>query len=87
MNFQEDVTSLKNRIDTIGSIGELRAYLLEKNLKLIVTLLSTGFTCMDWDITQRQVSGVLELGVQMRLSKLVDDDVLLETRFYVCNNN
>ena len=82
MTFHEDVTSLKNHIDAIGSIGELRTYLLEKNLKLIVTLLSTGFTCMDWNITQRQVSGVLELGVQMRLSKLVDGDVLLETRFY-----
>lgn len=82
MTFQEDVTSLKNQIDDIGSIGELRTYLLEKNLKLVVTFLSTGFTSMDWDITQRQVSGILELGVQMRLSKLVDDDVLLETRFY-----
>ena len=26
MTFQEDVTGLKNRIDTIGSIGELRTY-------------------------------------------------------------
>jgi hypothetical protein len=82
MTFQEDVTILKNHIDAISSIGELRTYLLEKKLKLVVTLLSTGFTCMDWNITQRQVSGVLELGVQMRLSKLVDDEVLLETRFY-----
>jgi len=82
MTFQEDVTSLKNHIDELGSIGQLRTFLLEKNLKLVVTLLSTGFTCMDWDITQRQVSGILEIGVQMRLSKLAHDDVLLETRFY-----
>jgi hypothetical protein len=36
MTFQEDVTSLKNHIDAIGSIGELRTHLLEKNLKLVV---------------------------------------------------
>jgi len=37
---------------------------------------------MKWDITQKQVAGVLELGMQMRLSKIANDDVLLETRFY-----
>lgn len=82
MAFNEDVTSLKNHIDEIGSIGQLRTFLLEKNLKLVVTILSTGFTCMEWDITQRQVAGILELGMQIRLSKLKNDDVLLETRFY-----
>ncbi|MCB1068670.1 MAG: hypothetical protein KDK56_10870, partial [Simkania sp.] len=39
-------------------------------------------TCMEWDITQKQVSGILELGMQIRLSKIANDDVLLETRLY-----
>ena len=30
-----------------------------KKLKLVITILSTGFTCLDWDITQRQVAGIL----------------------------
>lgn len=82
MSFHEDVTILKNHIDEISSISQLRAFLLEKDLKLVVTILSTGFTCMEWDISQRQVAGILELGMQMRLSKLINEDVLLETRFY-----
>ncbi len=82
MAFHENVTSLKNHIDEISSIGQLRAFLLEKNLRLVVTILSTRFTCMEWDITQKQAAGILELGVQIRLSKIANDDVLLETRFY-----
>lgn len=82
MPFHEDVTALKNHIDNIHSIGQLRTFLLEKNFKLVITILSTGFTCMEWDITQRDVAGVLELGMQMRLSKIENDDILLETRFY-----
>ena len=82
MAFHEGITSLKNHIDEIASIGQLRAFLIEKNLRLVVTILSTGFTCMEWDITQKQVSGILELGMQIRLSKIANDDVLLETRLY-----
>lgn len=81
MSFDDDITSLKNQINNINSIGSLRTFLLEKNLKLVVTLLSTGFTCMEWNITQRQVAGVLELGMQMRLSSLINENLLLETRF------
>ena len=81
MAFHENVKVLKERIEEISSIGQLRTFLLEKDLKLIVTIVSMGFTCIDWDITQRQVSGILELGMQIGLSNLQGDDVLLETRF------
>jgi hypothetical protein len=81
MAFHENVKSLKEHIDELTSIGQLKTFLLEKDLKLIVTIVSTGFACMDWNITERQVSGILELGMQMRLSNLQNDDVLLETRF------
>ena len=82
MALYKDVTSLKNHIDEIETIGQLRTFFLKKNLKLVVTILSTGFTCMDWDITQRQVAGILELGLKMKISKFVGDEILLETQFY-----
>ena len=81
MTFHENVKALKEHIDEITSIGQLKTFLVEKDLKLIVKIVSTGFTCMDWNISERQVSGILELGMQTRLSSLQNDDVLFETRF------
>lgn len=82
MVFKEDIADLKRYVSQIESIGQLREFLIEKKLKLVVTILSTGFTCMDWDITQRQVAGILELGLKIKISKLVGDEILLETQFY-----
>ena len=82
MVFKEDIADLKRYVSQIESIGQLREFLIEKKLKLVVTILSTGFTCMDWDITQRQVAGILELGLKMKISKFVGDEILLETQFY-----
>ena len=82
MIFNEEITDLKQHVGQIQSIGQLQKHLLEKNLKLVVTILSTGFTCMDWDITQGEVAGILELGIQIKLSRLEGDEILLETQFW-----
>lgn len=80
MTFHENITFLKNQMDGIESFEQLRSVLLEKNLKLVITLSSDGITNFDWDVTQKKVAGILRLGMLLRLSKLKGDDILLETR-------
>jgi len=80
MSLKEDVADLKDHLDEMESLGQLRTHLIQRGLRLILTIYSTGFSCMDWNITERQVTGVLHLGFRIKISKLVKDESLLETR-------
>lgn len=80
MSLKEDVADLKEHLDEMESLGQLRTHLIQRGLHLITTIYSTGFSCMDWNITERQVTGVLHLGLRIKISKLLNDEILLETR-------
>lgn len=79
MTFQSDVMNLKKHLDEINSIGEIRSNLLKRDLRLIVSIYTRGIYCIDWDITDKKLEGILDLGIRIKLSKLSDDDVSTET--------
>ena len=79
MTLHEDVKYIENCLDQIQSIEELRALLTQKRLKLIVVIVSNEFSCLEWNITQKQVSKVLDLGLRIRISKDSDESQSLET--------
>ena len=81
MVSKEDIIDLKRYVSQTQSIGQLQKFLIKKNLRLVLTILSTGFTCMDWDINQRQITGILELGLQIKLSNFSNNQDFLESRF------
>lgn len=78
MTLHEDVKYIENCLDQIQSIEELRALLTQKRLKLIVVIVSNEFSCLEWNITQKQVSKVLDLGLRIRISKDSDESQSLE---------
>ena len=80
MSFQEDVQGLKNALDSLQSVAQLRSYLLEKDLQLVVTICTSQVSFLDWDITRRKVCGILHLGMKVRISRAFSNDALLETR-------
>lgn len=79
MTLSEDVKYLEKNLDQIQSVEQLRALLARKKLKLIVVFISNEFSCLEWNITQKQVSKVLDLGLRIRLSRISDESHSLET--------
>lgn len=79
MTLPEDVKDLEKRLDQIHTVEELRSILAQKCLKLVVVLISNEFSCLEWNITQKQVCKVLDLGLRIRISKISDETEALET--------
>lgn len=79
MTLQEDVKYIENHLDQAQSVEQLRTFLAQKRLKLVVVLISKDSTCVEWNITQKQVCKVLDLGLRIRISRISDESELLET--------
>ena len=79
MTLHEDVKYIENCLDQIQSVEQLRALLTQKRLKLVVVLISNEFSCLEWNITQKQVSKVLDLGLRIRISKDSDESQSFKT--------
>ncbi len=79
MTLHEDIKYIENHLDHIQSVAQLRSLLARKSLQLVVVLISNEFSCLEWNITQKQVSKVLDLGLRIRISKISDESQSLET--------
>lgn len=79
MSFHQDILDLKDRLSEFTSMEHLRENLLEKNLRLVTTFYSTGFSCLEIDITQKKMSGVLNLGMRVKISRLIGEEALIKT--------
>ena len=79
MTLHEDIKYIENCLDQTQSIEQLRTLLTQRRLKLVVVLISNEFSCLEWNITQKQVSKVLDLGLRIRISKISDESQSLET--------
>ena len=79
MTLSKDIKYLEKRLDQTQSVEQLRALLAQKKLKLIVVFISNEFSCLEWNITQKQVSKVLDLGLRIRISRISDESHSLET--------
>jgi len=79
MTLSEDVKDLEKRLDQIHTVEELRSILAQKSLKLVVVLISNKCSCLEWNITQKQVCKVLDLGMRIRISDARDETQSLET--------
>lgn len=79
MTLHEDVKYIENHLDQTQSVEQLRTLLAQKRLKLVVVLISNEFSCLEWNITQKQVSKILDLGLRIRISRISDESESLET--------
>lgn len=79
MTLHEDIKYIENHLDQAQSVEQLRTLLAQKRLKLVVVLISNEFSCLEWNITQKQVSKILDLGLRIRISKDLDEGQSLET--------
>ena len=79
MTLHEDVKYIENHLDQAQSVEQLRRLLAQKRLKLVVVLISKNSSCVEWNITQKQVSKVLDFGLRIRVSKISDLSQFLET--------
>ena len=82
MILREDVRYIESRLDQVKNVEELRALLIHKDLKLVVVLLTNNFSCLEWNITQKQVCKVLDLGLRIRVSKISNESESIETIRY-----
>lgn len=80
MSLRNDIETFKEHLDEMKSIDQLRKHLYQTNLRLIATIYSSGFSCLDWNITEKQVRGVLSLGLRIKISKLSTGDILTENQ-------
>jgi len=55
MTLHQDVKYIENHLDQAQSVEQLRTLLAQKRLKLVVVLISNDFSCLEWNITQKQV--------------------------------
>ncbi|NGX51416.1 MAG: hypothetical protein K1060chlam2_01282 [Chlamydiae bacterium] len=83
MSIHQAIRDLQENLEEMQSIGQLRSYLLQKSLRLVVTIYSTGFSSWDWNITERQVSGVLNWGIRIKISNLSNVRLFLENSVLV----
>ncbi|MCB1068269.1 MAG: hypothetical protein KDK96_10825 [Chlamydiia bacterium] len=83
MSFQRDIQELKEALDSFESVGQLRSYLLGKDMRLVLTICTPKVSFLDWDITRRKVCGILHLGMKVRISRSLSGDAILETRTMV----
>lgn len=79
MTLQEDVKYIESHLDQAQSVEQLRRLLAQKRLKLVVVLISKDSTCVEWNITQKQVCKFLDLGLRIRISRISDESESLET--------
>ena len=79
MTLHQDVKYIENHLDQAQSVEQLRTLLAQKRLKLVVVLISKNSSCVEWNITQKQVSKVLDFGLRIRVSKISDLSQFLET--------
>lgn len=79
MTLHEDVKYIESHLDQTQSVEQLRTLLAQKRLKLIVVLISKDSSCVEWNITQKQVSKILDLGLRIRISRISDESESLET--------
>lgn len=79
MTLHEDVKYIESRLDQIRSVEKLRTLLTQKRFKLVVVLISKDSTCVEWSITQKRVSKILDLGLRIRISRISDESESLET--------
>ena len=79
MTLHEDVKYIENHLDQAQSVEQLRTLLAQKRLKLVVVLISNEFSCLEWNITQKQVCKILDLGLRIRISRISNESESLET--------
>ncbi|MCB1107475.1 MAG: hypothetical protein KDK76_05195 [Chlamydiia bacterium] len=65
----KDVEFLRECLDQAQSVQELRQLLEKKDLNLVVILMSSQFSCLEWDIRCKKVCKVLDMGLRIRLSR------------------
>ena len=80
MSLRNDITALKELLDEVKTIDQLKRYLYKTNLRLIAMIYSSGFSCLDCNITEQQVRGVLNLGLRIKISKLSTGERLIENQ-------
>lgn len=78
MTLHEDIKYIESHLDQAQSVEQLRTLLAKKGLKLVV-LISNEFSCLEWNITQKQVCKVLNLGLRIKISRISDESESLET--------
>ena len=79
MTLHEDVKFLDKQLESIQTVEKLRTLLSSRDLKLIVVLFTNEFSCLEWDVTHKQVSKLLDLGLRIRISRITDEKNVLET--------
>ena len=80
MPLRKDLLQLQKHLDDLRTIGQLRTQLLRNNLRLIVTFYSSGFSCFNWDLTERNVSGILSLGIRTKIAESSNEQAFLESQ-------
>ena len=74
MSLATDISALQSHLPEFQTFGQLRNYLSEHNINLITTIYSDGFSCLDWNITEGKVSGILSLKISVKLSSFCGED-------------
>lgn len=76
MSLAADITALKSHLLDFQTIEQMRAYLNEHNLKLVAIFIPDGTSCLEWDITQKQVCKFLDVRLKVKIS---NENELIET--------
>ena len=79
MTLHEDIKYIESHLDQAQSVEQLRTHNDQKRLKLVVVLISNEFSCLEWNITQKQVCKILDLGLRIRISRISNESESLET--------
>lgn len=79
MNLYEDVKYIHNHLDQTESIEQLRDLLAKKGLEFIVFIVSNTCTCLEWDITHKQLCKILDLGLRIKISRISNQKECFET--------
>ncbi len=80
MQLKTRIIGLQSHLNELDTIKKLRLYLKASQLKLVTTIYSDGFSCLDWDMTDFRMAGVLNLSIRVKISLMEEEEDCFESK-------
>jgi hypothetical protein len=80
MQLKTKIIDLQAHLHELDTIKQIRLYLKVNQLRLVTTIYSDGFSCLDWDMTDYRVGGILNLSIRIKISSMKEEGIFFESR-------
>ena len=83
MLLQSKINHLQKDLEKFSSFSALQKFLRDHKIDLVVTIFSSGFSCIDWHLIDNCTSGILKFAVKIKVSDLSSGGQTFYTSNYI----